>query len=100
MTSGKMLETSDLGICCKKECPSSSFNDVDGDEIVKANMDGDDTPSQSNQNDQEEEEEEIEEDKEFIIRKPASKKLKPLPAQFPYLSDACENVWKKTKLVT
>ena len=120
-------------ISAKKVCPSPSFNDVDGDEIVKANMDGDDTPSQSDQNDQGEEEEEIEEDEDFTFGKPASKKIKPplspikmvrkkrrrkskkirilllenlhkklrpLPPQFQYLSDAHEDVWKKTKLVT
>ena len=48
------------------------------------------TPSQSDQSDQGEEEEEIKEDKDFIIRKPASKNLKPLPVQFQYLSDARE----------
>ena len=59
LTSGKTLETSVLGIRCKKECPSSSFNDVDGDEIEEANMDGVDTSSQFDRNDQGEEEDEI-----------------------------------------
>ena len=59
--------------------PSPSFIDVHG--IEEANMDRDDTPSQFDQNDQEEEVGEIEEDMDFIIEKPASKKLKPLPAQ-------------------
>ena len=49
-------------------CPTPSFNEGKGDEIVKANMDGDDTPSQSDQNDQGEEEEEIGKDKDFIIK--------------------------------
>ena len=57
LTSGRMLETSVLGIRCKKECPSSSFNDVD--KIEGANMDGVDISSQFDQNDQGKEEEEI-----------------------------------------
>ena len=54
-------------------CLSPSFKDVDGDEILKANMDGDDTPSQSDQNDQGEEEEDIEEDEDSTFGKPTSK---------------------------
>ena len=64
-------------ISAKKVCPSPSFNDVDGDKIVKANMDGDDTPYQSDRNDQGEEEEEIKEDEDSTFGKPASKKIKP-----------------------
>ena len=37
LTSGKMLETSVLGIHWKRECLSSSFNDID--EIEEANID-------------------------------------------------------------
>ena len=77
LTSCKTSETSVLEICCKKECPSSSFNDVD--EIKEANMDGVDISSQFDQNDQGKEEEEIKKDVDF--EKPASKKLKPLSAQ-------------------
>ena len=50
LTSGRMLETSVLGIHCKKKCPSSSFNDVD--KIEEANMDGVDISSWFDQNDQ------------------------------------------------
>ena len=64
-------------ISAKKVCPSPSFNDVDGDEIEEANVDGDDTSSQFDQNDQGEEEEEIEEDEDFTFVKPPSKKIKP-----------------------
>ena len=46
-------------ISAKKVCPSPSFNDVDGDEIEEANMDGVDIPSQLNRNDQGKEEEKI-----------------------------------------
>ena len=77
LASGKTSETSVPGIRRKEVCPSPSFNDVDGDEIVKANMDGDDTPSQSDRNDQGEEEEEIKEDEDSTFGKPASKKIKP-----------------------
>ena len=70
-----MMQTQSA-ISAKKVCPSPSFNDVDGDKKVKANMDGDDTPSQSDQNDQGEEEEEIKEDEDFTFGKPALKKKK------------------------
>ena len=66
LASGKTLETLVPENRRKEVCLSPSFNDVDGDEIVKANMDGDDTPSQSDRNDQGEEEEEIGKDKVFI----------------------------------
>ena len=49
----------------QERIPSSSFNDVDGDKIEEANMDGVDTSSQFDQNDQGDDEEEIEEYEDF-----------------------------------
>ena len=110
LASSKTSKTSVPGIRHREMCPSPSLNDVDGDEIEEDNMNGDDTPSQFDQNNQREEEEEIEEDEDFTFGKPASKKIKPLPAQLQYWSEAREvgdeyheDAWKKvmpTKLVT
>ena len=102
LTSGKTSETSVLGIRCKKECLSSSFNDVD--EIEEANMDGVDISSRFDRNDQGKEEEEIKKDEDF--EKPASKKLKPLSAQLQCWSgvgevgdEYYENYLKKFMLI-
>ena len=70
-----------MGIRCKKEYPSSSFNDVD--EIKEDTMDG-----VSSRFDQGKEEEDFKKDENF--EKPASKIIRPLSAQFQYCSGVSE----------
>ena len=85
LVNGNSSKMSVLGICHREVCSSPSLNDVDGDELEEANME--DTPSQF---DQREEEEEFEDNEEFTFGKTALKKVKPLPAQLQYWSEARE----------